>query len=87
MKKVCPEVEIIRGLPELSQLDVKGTDILLICDDLGKVAMNSPAFYDIFTKISHHGRVSIFLTLQNIFGKSIHGRTNIINCSHIVLFR
>lgn len=88
LKQTCPETELQLGLPAMSQDLFNGKDsMLLILDDLGKEAMNSANFYDVFTKISHHSKLSIVLTLQNIFTNTTHGRNNTLNSSHLVLFR
>jgi hypothetical protein len=88
LKKICPEAELQFGLPEISQDLFTGQHhILLILDDLGKEAMNSTSFYNIFTKISHHGKLSVFVSMQHMFEKGLHNRNNILNSSHLVLFR
>ena len=60
-------------------------DSLLIIDDLMSecVALSS----NIFTKFSHHLKISVIYILQNLFVQSKNQRSISLNTGHIVLFK
>ena len=77
-------VEFKQGPPSDEDIQTYN-DSLLIIDDLMSecVALSS----NIFTKFSHHLRISVIYILQNLFVQSKNQRSISLNTGHIVLFK
>ena len=77
-------VELKQGPPSDEDIQTYN-DSLLIIDDLMSecVALSS----NIFTKFSHHLRISVIYILQNLFVQSKNQRSISLNTGHIVLFK
>ncbi len=88
MQEAFPPLEIIEGLPHLSELHVKDNKNhkLLILDDLMISVFDTQTMVDLITKDSHHCNCSVIITSQNFFHPSKYGRTFVRNCSEKVLF-
>ena len=78
-----PGVQFHDGLPEVSSFDGKKRT-LFVMDDL--MTSMDDRVVDIFTKISHHWNLSVYLT-QNLFYKNKQTRTLSLNSHYIVLFK
>ena len=78
------DIEFHEGVPQLNQFDGKQRT-LLILDDL--MHETSKTVSQIFTKISHHGNVSVVYLTQNIFYANKENRTITLNAQYIVLFK
>jgi hypothetical protein len=61
-------------------------DSLVVLDDLMTQCQQSPTFSTLFTKISHHRKVSVIVLLQNLFPKSVYARDVSLNAQYILLF-
>lgn len=61
-------------------------DSLVIIDDLMQEAKDCPQLGRIFTKYSHHKRLSVFLLTQNLFPTGKECRNVSLNAQYIVLF-
>ncbi len=88
IQEAFPSLEIIEGLPRLSDLQIKDNKIhkLLILDDLMTSVFETQSMVDLITKDSHHCNCSVIITSQNFFHPSKYGRTFVRNCSEKVLF-
>jgi ABC-type methionine transport system ATPase subunit len=77
-------VEFVEGLPDISTLDPKQRNLVII-DDLmdetdGRVTK-------LFTKKSHHMNTSVVYIVQNLFPKNKESRTISLNAQYIVMFK
>ncbi len=88
MQNAFPPLEIIEGLPRISDLHIKDNKShkLLILDDLMVSVFDTQTMVDLITKDSHHCNCSVIITSQNFFYPSKYGRTFVRNCSEKVLF-
>ena len=88
MEEAFPNLEIIEGIPQLTELHIKDNKShkLLIIDDLMISVFDTKAMIDLITKDSHHCNCSVVITSQNFFHPSKYGRTFVRNCSEKVLF-
>ncbi len=88
MQETFPKLEIIEGLPRISDLHIKDNKNhkLLILDDLMISVFDTQTMVDLITKDSHHCNCSVIITSQNFFYPSKYGRTFVRNCSEKVLF-
>lgn len=77
-------VEFKQGPP--TEKDIKSyRDSLLIIDDLMTECATLSS--DIFTKYSHHLKISVIYILQNLFVQSKNQRSISLNSGYIVLFK
>jgi len=58
---------------------------LLILDDL--MSETNQLVANVFTKISHHRKVSVVYLTQNLFDKNKYARTISLNAHYLVLFK
>ena len=88
MQDAFPALEIIEGLPRISELHIKDNKNhkLLILDDLMLSVFDTQTMVDLITKDSHHCNCSVIITSQNFFHPSKYGRTFVRNCSEKFLF-
>ena len=78
------QIQFHEGLPDLNIFDGKERT-LLIFDDL--MSEMNERVTKIFTKISHHRKVSVLYLTQNLFYKGQHTRTISLNANYLVLFK
>lgn len=76
------EVEFVEGLPDS---DCMYTDSLIVIDD--QMAETDQSVANLFTKGSHHNKLSVVYIVQNLFGKNPHMRTISLNGHYLVLFK
>lgn len=86
-----PTAELCSGLPDISklQLDLNsatGPPSLVIVDDQMTQFLDSSLMVDLMTIKSHHHNISIWISLQNYFCSSKHGKTIMRNISIKVFF-
>ena len=77
-------VEFHEGLPDISPFDGRRTTLLVIDDLMDEAGENESK---IFTKISHHRKVSVVFLRQNLFHKNKYMRTMSLNTHYMVLFK
>ena len=81
---IHPNVEFKQGAP--SEEDIQSyQDSLLIIDDLMSECATLSS--DLFTKFSHHYKISVIYILQNLFVQSKNQRSISLNSGYIVLFK
>lgn len=85
LKKICPEIKIIEGLPSLSLLRSSELPKLFVLDDLMKEIFSNPNIEELFTQASHHYSNSIIYTSQNYFN-SKRDQTIVRNLSYKIIF-
>jgi len=74
------------GLPEMTDDVFDGKQpTLSIIDDL--MSKTNQLVADIFTKISHHGNISVIYMTQNVFDKNKFARNISLNAYYLVLFK
>jgi hypothetical protein len=76
------EVQFVQGLPEVEALPM---DSLVVIDD--QMHETDASVANLFTKGSHHRRLSVLYVVQNVFGKNQHMRTISLNSHYLVLFK
>ena len=77
-------VEFKQGPPSEDDIQTYN-DSLLIIDDLMSECVSLSS--NIFTKFSHHLKISVIYILQNLFVQSKNQRSISLNTGHIVLFK
>ena len=78
------KVEFHEGLPDLSRFTGEES-YLLILDDL--LHETNKDVEKIFTRVSHHKRVSVVYLSQNLFHSNKQNRMLTLNSHHLVLFK
>lgn len=76
------KVNFVDGLPDMETLE---EDCLLVIDD--QMNETDERVSNLFTKGSHHKRVSVVYIVQNVFGKNKHMRTISLNSHYLVIFK
>ena len=76
------EVEFVCGLPDFDHV---ARNTLIVIDD--QMAETDVSISNLFTKGSHHNRLSVLYIVQNLFGKNPHMRTISLNSHYLVLFK
>ena len=89
IKKEFTDIKFYHSLPSDTMINSWATNEqkLIILDDLMMEMGSKKNFDKIFTRGSHHSKVNIIYTVQNIFPKSQAMRTISLQCTHIVLFK
>lgn len=77
-------IEFHQGIPEMSSFDGT-TPTLVILDDLMRETNNN--VIDIFTKGSHHRKISVFYITQNLFHQGKGQRDISLNANYIIYFK
>jgi len=85
LRKVCPDIRIIEGEPQLSLLRGNTLPTLFILDDLMSQIFSNKQNEDLFTQSSHHFSNSVIYTSQNYFN-SKRDQTIIRNLSYKIIF-
>lgn len=81
-------VTFIQGLPEdISTLIESKEPAWVIIDDLMTESFNSKIVSELFTKGSHHRKISVILVTQNFFVRGKESRNISLNAHYIVLFK
>lgn len=79
-------IEYIEGLPSKEALEKQRPTILII-DDLMTELAGSKEMTNLFTKASHHMKMSVVFVVQNLFYDAKEMRTININTSYFVLMK
>jgi excinuclease UvrABC ATPase subunit len=77
-------VRFHRGLPDVDEL-TRYSSSLLILDDL--LHESNETICQIFTRSSHHHKITVIFLTQNIFFNGKHNRTMSLNAGYLFLFR
>lgn len=80
------EVDYIDGLPDEESIASNPPDLLII-DDLMTELGDNPRLANMFTKGSHHLKMSIIFIVQNVFHQAKQMRNISLNCHYIVLMK
>ena len=88
LKLECSSIEIIGGLPSVSQLnlDVNTLPILLLVDDQMTQILKDPQMLELMTLDGHSDNITFCFTMQNYYENSKFGKTMIRNCHYRVFF-
>ena len=84
---VAPDVEIVSGLPDFSEVSVYPGEKLVIIDDQILSLVNKKELFDAITIFSNHDHISLIITSQNFFIQGKHSKTLHRNTSYKILFR
>ena len=85
VQSICPEIEILYGLPTPQETRANFLPKLLLVDDQMVPLLNSPNMEDFFTQDSHHYNCSIFFTLQNYYSSG-RSKTILRQCVYKIIF-
>lgn len=80
-------VEFVEGLPSSFDNYIDGNHNIIILDDLQDEVTNSKEVEHLFTRGSHHQKLTIIYLNQNLFYQNKHARTLALNTHYTVLFR
>lgn len=78
------KIEVLENVPESFENIESGT--LIILDDLMTEAYNKN-ICELFTKGSHHNKLSVVLVTQNVFHQAKYCRDISLNCKYLVVFK
>lgn len=85
----CPrdlkEVQFHRGIPDDNMFDTWNGHSLLILDDLQ--GSENSQIMDLFTKKSHHYKLTVLYIQQTLFSRGPFSRTIQLNSEYLVLFK
>jgi len=86
-----PTAELCSGLPDIQKLQLdlnsaNGPPSLIIVDDQMNQFLDSSSMVDLMTIGSHHHNLSVFISLQNYFCSSRHGKTIMRNVCIKIFF-
>ena len=84
LKAIVPFIEFKEGLPSIEAFET--INQLIILDDLMMETKDNEDILAIFTRKSHHRKISIILLTQNIFCKGSCMRSMSLNAHYIVCF-
>lgn len=82
---MCPQLEMVHGLPQQKDLVSDRLPKLIIMDDLMAEIFRDPRMTTLFTQLSHHNSISIIFTTQNYF-ETGNSKTIVRNCTAKVIF-
>lgn len=85
LKAMCPEIELIYGLPKPNQIKSDTLPKLLLIDDLVKQLLKDPFMEECFVQNSHHNGCSIAFCTQNFY-ESSKSKTIVRQCNYKVFF-
>lgn len=80
-------VEFVEGVPASFDEYADGNHNIIILDDLQDEVTNSKEVEHLFTRGSHHKKLTIIYLNQNLFYQNKHARTLALNTHYTVLFR
>jgi hypothetical protein len=86
LKEQFEELEVVHGMPDLGMCR-SGDHCLLILDDLAREVMSSKDMLALFTRDSHHGKISVIFTAQTYFSKNSFGRNIIAQMTYHCIFK
>ena len=88
LKKIVPDIEFLGELPDIESdsLGTSGIKTLLICDDLMDEFFESKQMNSVLTALSHHGSISLIVTVQNLHIQRKDSVTKRSQFSYIVAF-
>ena len=90
MSRGIPKLRFHEGLPSQEDLDAlakAGENSLLILDDLMSEVSGNAGAEKLFTRGTHHLRISVIYIVQNLLYQNKHARTISLNTQYMVLFR
>lgn len=68
--------------------NLKNENICIVIDDMmGQEGKKVMIYAELFTRGSHHRRLSVLYLIQNLFNQSSHGRTISLNSRYFILFK
>jgi hypothetical protein len=85
LKAMCPEMELVLGLPTPNQVKSDTLPKLLLIDDLVKQLFADPFIEQCFVQNSHHQGCSIAFCTQNYY-ESSKSKTIVRQCNYKVFF-
>ena len=85
LKTYFPHLELILGLPKMSQLFDDKLPKLVIMDDLMRQIFNNSQMLDLFTTLSRHNSISLVFSTQNYFDTG-SSKTIVRQCNSKVIF-
>lgn len=83
---VNTEIEYVDGLASESYIRENKPDVVIV-DDLMNEVGDDKKMANLFTKGSHHLRISVIFIVQNIFHQSKHMRTISLNCHYMIILK
>ena len=88
LKSECTSIEIIGGLPSVSQLnlDLNTLPVLLLVDDQMTQILKDAEMLELLTLDGHSENITFCFTMQNYYESSKFGKTMIRNCHYRVFF-
>lgn len=90
MQKVIPNITFHKGLPAMELIEKYTEDRhhkILVCDDLAHQVNSDLEMELLFTRGSHHLRLSLVLISQNAFYRAARSRTIALNTTYMILMK
>lgn len=85
LKTYYPHLEVILGLPKMSQIFDDNLQKLVIMDDLARQIFHSSQMVDLFSVTGRHSSVSVIFTIQNYYDTG-SSKTIVRDCDTKVIF-
>ena len=85
MRKQCPQIEFMQGIPESFGEEGSSEPTLIVLDDQMPLLGKKPQVLSAFIRGSHHRNVSIICLVQNFYSKGLRDLT--LQATHIIAFR
>jgi hypothetical protein len=85
IKKDCPNVEFMQGVPESFGEEGATEPSLYVLDDQMPILAKKPQILSAFIRGSHHRQISIICVVQNFYSKGLRDLT--LQATHIIAFR
>jgi adenylate kinase family enzyme len=79
-------IVVMKGMPEHLAEEIEENSMLVIDDLMGELK-DSEHITDIFTRITHHRRVTCIFLSQNLFQQGAQTRTRSLNANYICLMK
>ena len=81
------KITLVKGIPENGFDDYLLSDSLFIIDDLLLESADNTHVTNLFTRESHHRKITIVLILQDLFSYGKHRKTFLRNSHYLIIFK
>jgi hypothetical protein len=90
MENISPKIQFHDGIPPeslVNSITSNKKHNLIILDDLMSEVVKNESVEILFTRTSHHKKLSVIYINQNMFCQGKNARTINLNCHYLILFK
>ncbi len=87
IRQSVPDIQFFEGFPDIKSRTDPSFHTLMVIDDLQNELGDNVELANLFTKGSHHRRISVIFLQQALFNKSKYSRLCSLNCHYMVVFK